>query len=428
MLDRLFKRSEAVQKNQLVQAKQVDETGLENWNVLINQLTNAKSDKLIANTTNAMRFATVYSCINVLSDDISKLPLKTYVKDDKGEIAYDTDSDVHYVVSISPNRYMTPVVYFKLVMVDVNVYGNHYSYIEFDKGRVNQIIPLRADRTQLWWDKEHKNLIYETEINGEKRFLYDYEVLHFKGLTKDGINGISPISACLLQLESMDSALRVNKELIDGGNTPVGILTAPSKIKPENRDIVREEWKRVNSGSNIAIMDMGWEYKNIGISPADMQHLESLRFNQQQIASIFKVPLHKINDLTHATYTNIENQSLDYVKNTLQPIVTMIEQEIQIKLYSTTQRKAGYYCKFNMDSELRGSAVERAKVQEMYIRNGVKTLNEIRGQNEDSPYQGDFANKPWMSLNNVPAENSEEYQKNKFGLSLQGDKDKEKET
>lgn len=381
--------------------------------------------KLVATENNATRFATVYACTNVLSDDIAKLPWKTYRKNEKGEISYDTDSDVHHVLSVRPNRVMNPFTFKKLAMVHLCTYGNHYSYIKFNtKGRVEELIPLDPSSTRLIYDKESDIYGYQTTINERMVYLMDYEVLHLKALSTDGLSGISPLQAVKTQMETMDTAMKLNKGIIDSGNTPEGILTVEGKLGREAKEAVREGWERTNRNEKIAIVDSGLKYQQIGVSQADMQFIDSMKFNERQIASIYKVPLHKINNLDNATYTNIEHQSLDYVKNTLQPHVSQWEEEANYKLYTQRQREEGYYSKFNMDSELRGSASERAKVQEIQIRNGMKTLNEVRGLNEDSPYEGEFAVKPWMSLNNVPAEHAEEYQSNKFGQSLQG---KEKE-
>ncbi len=375
---------------------------------------------LPATENNATRFATVYACTNVLSDDIAKLPWKTYKKNDRGEISPDTDSDVHYVLAVRPNRFMTPFVFKKLAMVHLCTYGNHYSYIKFNvKGRVEELLPLDPSTTQLVYDRKNDIYGYQAVINDRTVYLMDYEVLHLKALSLDGLTGIPPIRAIKIQMETMDAAMKLNKGIIDSGNTPEGILTVEGKLGREAKEAVREGWERTNRNQKIAIVDSGLKYQQIGISQADMEFIDSMKFNERQIASIYKVPLHKINNLDHATYTNIEHQSLDYVKNTLQPHVSQWEEEVNYKLFTKKQRAEGYYSKFNMDSELRGSASERAKVQEIQIRNGMKTLNEVRGLNEDSPYEGEFALKPWMSLNNVPAENAEEYQKNKFGQTLQ---------
>lgn len=373
-----------------------------------------------AKASNALAFPTVWACINVLSDDIAKLPFKTFKKDSKGAIEQVKDNDVHYVLRIKPNRYMTPFTFMKLLVTDVCIHGNFYAYILRDEnGYVEELVPLISSVTQPMMD-DRDDLYYQTNRKGKNVIIASEDVLHIKGMTIDGIVGLSPIQAVRVQLESNDIAGKYNQSLIEDGGAPKGVLKVQGALKAEAKDMARKSWEEVNKGQSIAIIDSGLEYQQIGISQSDMQWLESMKFNQQQIASIFKVPMHKINELDKATYSNIEHQSLDYVKNTLQPWVTQIEEEFGFKLYTEIMQKQDYYVRFNMDSELRGDSEARAKVNEVNLRNGFKTVNEVRSNNEDSPHDLDIANKPLMSLNLAPLENVNMLSQNNFGKYLNG--------
>lgn len=378
----------------------------------------SRNAPLKASTSTALLFNTVYSCINVLSDDVAKLPFNVFQKVDS-KVKLQSDTRAHYLLRKRPNDYMSPFDFIKLIVTDVCVYGNSYTRIVYDeKGNLVSLLPLETAITRPVLDKSTGKLWYVTGTdNGQKAYPAS-EIIHVKGASKNGIVGMSPLDSIRVQLESNDVASRYNLQMIESGGTPQGILSTQAPLGKEAIGKLREEWESTNENKKIAIVTSGLEYKQIGISQSDMQWLESQRFNQQQIAAIYKVPLHKINDLQNATYTNIEHQSLDYVKNTLQPWVTKIEQEFNVKLFTTQEIEDGFYTKFNMDSELRGDSLARAKVNEINVRNGFKTINEIRGLNEDSPYEGEFAAKAWMTLNNVPAESAEDYQKNKFGQSL----------
>lgn len=371
---------------------------------------------------NALLYDTVYSCINVLSDDIAKLPLKTYHRTEEGSIYQVKDNDVHYVLRIRPNRYMSPFTFLKLAITDLMIHGNFYAYIRCDKKtgtKIEELIPLTPNVTHPLLDKKG-NLFYQTTFNGKDITLFADEVIHLKGMSKDGITGMSPIEAVREHIESNQTATRYNNKMLSEGALPQGVLTAQGQLNKDAKDAVRSSWQETNRGQNIAIIDSGLDYKQIGISQKDIQWLDGQRYNTQRIASIFKVPLHKINDLENATYSNIEQQSLDYVKNTLQPLVTQIESEFSFKLYSEELQRNDYYVKFNMDSELRGDSLTRAKVNQIDIQNGFKTLNEIRSQNEDSPYLEDYANEPFITLNIAPAKNIQAFNDNRFGEKLNG--------
>ena len=374
-----------------------------------------------ASPSNALIFDSIFACINVLSDDVAKLPFKTYRKNvTTGEVKQVKDNDVHRLLRVKPNRYMTPFTFLKLIVTDLNIWGNSYTLIAFNKeGGIDELIPLTASVTRPVIDKKG-DLYYQTNYKGKNITLYADEVLHIKGMSTDGITGIAPIESIRTQIESNEIASQYNYKTIESGGLPQGILTVTGVLEPEAKKRVREGWNKTNSGEGIAIVDGGMDYKQIGINHEQLQWLDAQKYNTQRIASIFKVPLHKINDLENATYTNIEHQSIDYVKNTLQPLITQIEQEFSYKLYTKEEAVDGYYVKFNMDSELRGDSESRAKVNQINFSNGFKTMNEVRGSNEDSPYPFDFADEPFVTLNYAPARNIEVLQNNNYGKHLQG--------
>ncbi|MHA6746871.1 phage portal protein, partial [Bacillus subtilis] len=135
-------------------------------------------------------------------------------------------------------------------------------------------------------------------------------VLHFKGMTEDGINGKSPIGVIREQVGAQSAATKFNAKLYKNDATPRGILKVPTLLEEGAKDRARREWDRVNAGRNIAIIDAGLDYQSISMPLQEAQFVESMKFNKAQIASIFKVPLHKINELDRATFSNIEHQSI----------------------------------------------------------------------------------------------------------------------
>ena len=147
------------------------------------------------------------------------------------------------------------------------------------------------------------------------------------------------------------------------------------------------------------------EYQGLGQTIQEMEWLSGQKFNLEMISAVFKVPLHRINQLDRSTFNNIEHQSLEYYKNTLLPLARMMEEEINIKLLSDRELRQGYYVKFNFDAILRPDAITKATVQEINFRNGFKTLNEIRAENEDNAFPDELADKPMMTLNYDVLEN-----------------------
>lgn len=409
IIDRITRKTE---KREVVQSPSgtLMETEGNGWKFLTD-LFGSRPNK--ATPDNAHTFEDIYACVNVLSDDIAKLPIKTYKKT-KGKVERKLDHPVNHILSKKPNKYMPPSVFKKLMMVDVLNGGNFYSLIEFDKyGDITQLIPIAASEIEPVKDGGG-NLWYRRFVNGKEQLLHDWEVVHIRGYTTDGIIGRSPVRVIAESAESNKSATTMNKELMEKGGTPKGILKVPGKLDKPAKDRAKDEWVRVNGQDAIAIIDSGLEYQQLAMNQRDMQFIEAQKYNQQKIAAIYKMPLHKINNLDHATFSNIEHQSIDYVKNTLQPWIVQIEEELNTKLFTPSEQKNGYYVKFTLDSELRGDAESRAKVQETKIRNGVLSINEARGQDELSPFDIEIANEPMATLNYTPLRRLEEYQYTKI--------------
>lgn len=377
-------------------------------------LLNIKSSR--PNEHTASHFEDIYTCINILSDDVAKLPIKVYKRQDN-KIERIKNEPISEVLENKTNSYMIPFTFKKLLMTDVLTNGNFYALIKFgDDGQIEELLPMSASTTTPIVNRDG-SLVYQTTANGKIRNLLPYEVLHIKGYTLDGITGLSPIRVIADSVESNYTATQFNKEMMAKGGTPEGILKVPTQLNKDSRDTVRDEWKKANSAEAIAVIDNGLEYQQVGISQYDMQFIEAQKFNQQKIAAVFKVPMHKINNLERATYSNIEEQSLDYVKNTLTPWVVQIEEEINDKLFIRSEKEEGRYVKFNLASELRGDAQTQAKVEELDLRNGKKTINELRVQNEMSPFEADWADKPLITLNYTFADHLLDYQNARYGVN-----------
>lgn len=365
---------------------------------------------------NADVFDDIYSCVNILSDDISKLPIKVYKKtDDKIVRVSKKDHNVARLLSGRPNKYMNINDYIKLLMVDVLLDGNHYTLLKFDKdGDVESLIPLPSS-TQPVKDPEG-NLWYQTNINNEVKVLYPWEVIHVKGFTRDGINGKSPIAVIASRVESNELANKYNSNLLEKGGAPKGILKVPGMLNEDAKNKAKAEWKRVNGADAIAVIDSGLEYQQLGMTNDDMQFIDSQKFNTQKISAIYKVPLHKLNELGRATYANIEHQALEYVKNALQPWITRIEIEFNTKIFTELEQREEYYIKFNLDSELRGDSKTRAEVHKLQLESGLITLDDGRTDNERSPYDAEWSNVPFITLNWTQADNLVRYQNAKAGV------------
>ena len=378
------------------------DTTLSGWTTIITDL-NTKSETATSN--NALTFASVYACVQAIADDMAAMPLQAFKStDNKRERVREHAAD--YVLTKRTNRNMNPFNWKKLVLTDLLTYGNHYSLIAFGSdGQVQELIPLNAAATKVYQDSNTNEIFYRTTHHNETKDLLNYEVFHVRNMSKDGIEGISPILTLKDNIESNASADMLNHSLVSSGGVPKGIIKVAASLNEDSKERVKAEWKKVNSGNAVGVLDSGMDFQSLGQSIQEMEWLKGQKFNLEMISAVFKVPLHRINQLDRATFSNIEHQSLEYYKNTLLPLARMIEEEINFKLFSDREIKQGYYVKFNFDAILRPDSITRATVQEVNYRNGFKTLNDIRAENEDDAYPDEMADKPMMTLNYDALEN-----------------------
>ena len=242
-------------------------------------------------------------------------------------------------------------------------------------------------------------------------------MLHIRNIGITGLKGMSPISVARETIGSQMASQKYVSKFYKNGTTAKGVLTVPGvTLKPEAKKIVREEWEKMNTGmtnaNRIAILDSGITYQDLTMSQADAQFIETQKLNTTDIARIYNVPPHMIGDLEHATFSNIEHQAISFVKNTLQPLLVSWEQAIQYQLFTPTEQKK-YYCKYNVDSELRGDSKSRAEYYEIMERIGAYNIDEIRNKEDLSELENGLGKKHLISLNYTLLELLEEYQMGK---------------
>ncbi|AIC95448.1 phage portal protein [Shouchella lehensis] len=377
----------------------------------------ASGEKVSENT--ALVHPDIFTCVNVLSDDIAKLPIHMFQKKD-GATHQVSNHPVSKLLSLRPNKYMTAFTWKKLMMVHVGIWGNGYSYIETDKdGSITAFIPLNPAYTSPHIDPKTGLLWYETMINNTRHELISDEVLHFKGLSNDGIIGKSPITVLREHVGAQSAATKYNSRLYKNDATPRGILKVPQMLEEDAKTSARREWKRVNRGENIAIIDAGLEYQSISMPLQDAQFVESMKYNKAVISALYKVPMHKVNELDRATFNNIEHQGIEYVKNSLQPYIVNFEQEIQVKAYTNHELDVmNYYIKFNVNSELRGDSKSRAEFYEIMHRISTMNPDEIRDKEDMNPIEN--GDRYMSSLNFTFLDILEDYQLAKSGAMKGG--------
>ena len=334
----------------------------------------------------ALQHIAVYACVRVLSEAIAQLPLHVYKYNDKGKERV-PQHPLYFLLHDQPNPEMTSFVFRETLMSHLLIYGNAYAQIiRNGRGDVLGLYPLMPDKMKV--DRDEKNrLIYiysrydEANPNLKEQgdiVLYADEVLHIPGLGFDGLVGYSPIALAKNAIGISIACEEYGASFFGNNANPSGVLEHPGVIK--NPDKLRDAWHRAYGGRNahkVAVLEEGVKFTPISIPNNKAQFLETRKFQIEEIARMYRVPLHMIGDLDHATFSNVEHLSLDFVKYSLDPWIVRWEQGLQKALLSDSE-KGQYFIKFNVDGLLRGDYASRMQGYSIGIQNGFLCPNDVR--------------------------------------------------
>lgn len=341
----------------------------------------------------AMQMTAVYSCVRILSEAVAGLPLHFYRYTDDGGKEKAIDHPLYSLLHDEPNPEMTSFVFRETLMTHLLLWGNAYAQIiRNGKNEIIALYPLMPNKMDVSRDKSGQ--LYYTYVTqpeeahtmkGNIVYLNPSEVLHIPGLGFDGLVGYSPIAMAKNAIGMAVACEEYGAKFFANGAAPGGVLEHPGTIKDPQR--VRESWQSTFGGSGnsnkVAVLEEGMKYTPIGISPEQAQFLETRKFQINEIARIFRVPPHMVGDLEKSSFSNIEQQSLEFVKYTLDPWIVRWEQSIRRALLSS-EEKQKYFVKFNLEGLLRGDYQSRMNGYAIGRQNGWMSANDIRElENQD---------------------------------------------
>ena len=335
----------------------------------------------------AMQMTAVYACVRILSEAIAGLPLHLYRYNGDGGKEKAVNHPLYLLLHDEPNPEMSSFVFRETLMTHLLLWGNAYAQIiRNGKGEIVALYPLMPNRMTVDRDEQGR-LYYSYQMSnsdaptmpGGTVILKPSDVLHVPGLGFDGLVGYSPIAMAKNAIGLAIATEEYGAKFFANGATPGGLLEYPGVVKDPDR--VRESWNRGFAGSQnsgkVAILENGMKYTPISISPEQAQFLETRKFQINEIARIFRVPPHMVGDLEKSSFSNIEQQSLEFVKYTLDPWVVRWEQSIQRTLL-TQDEKRQYFVKFNLEGLLRGDYKSRMEGYAVGINNGFMSVNDVR--------------------------------------------------
>ena len=371
--------------------KPVDKAADAGYSFLFGRTTSGKP----VNERTAMQTTAVYACVRILAEAVASLPLHVYEYQDDGGKKLVHDHPLYYLLHDEPNPEMTSFVFRETLMSHLLIWGNAYAQIIRDgAGRVLGLYPLLPDKMDVQRD-DRGNIYYVYSRNSDENPMFkEYgdirlkaeDVFHIPGLGFDGLIGYSPIAMAKNAVGMTLACEEYGASFFANGANPGGVLEHPGVLKDPSK--VRESWNSVYRGVNnahkIAVLEEGMKYQQIGIPPEEAQFLETRKFQINEIARLYRIPPHMVGDLDKSSFSNIEQQSLEFVKYTLDPWVIRWEQSLQRSLLLPGE-KGKYFIKLNVDGLLRGDYQSRMNGYAVGRQNGWFSANDIREMENMNP-------------------------------------------
>lgn len=335
----------------------------------------------------AKRISTAYRCANILSDDIASMPLQVY-NSFRGTIRRiypdAVTRNTAYLVEKQPNRWMTPFIFKKTVMDWLIWWGNAYIWQPPQAERELFILPASSTKPEI---DEGGNLWYEVRMpNGEELYLPDVEVVHLMINTQDGINGRGVLTYARETLARQSNAHETQDDIAASKLNPTASIWVNGEIDKPAREVVKKSYLDAVNGGVVVFDQKIAKFETITMKPSDAQFLETVNATDLEIANFFGIPAYKLG-LGKQSYESNEQQNLEYLKSSLNPILVQWEQAGNLRWFSEADQPFTYL-KWNREALLQTDSKTRAEVMKLKIESGQLSPNEARGIDDLNGYPG----------------------------------------
>lgn len=355
------------------------------------------------NDQTALSCMAVYAAVRLLSETVGSLPGHVMRMTDVGKEKALTHP-IYSLIHEQPNPEQTAMEWRETAMCHLLLRGNHYSEKQYDNGgRLIALWPLHPDKVRIERPSPNAPLSYIVTVpgSGEHR-LGPQQILHLRGLGSNGITGWSPIAVARQSVGLAIAAQEYGARLFRNDTRPGGVLEHPAKLSDPVLKRLRESIELAHQGLSNAhrmmILEEGMKWQQIGINPDDAQFLESRKFSVTEIARMFNIPPHFLRDLERATFSNIEQQAIEFVVYSLRPWCVRLEQRLKIELLSP-QDRVTHFIKFNVDGLLRGDIASRYNAYHVAKQDGWINADEIRELEDLNPIPGGKGQDYWQPVN-----------------------------
>ncbi len=361
----------------------------------------------------AMRHTAVYAAVKLLAETLASLPLSVYRRLPDGGKKALTEHPLHNLLHYQPNHYQSSFEFREMMQGHIGLRGNCYALKHVNAvGQIDALEPLHPNRVTPAWN-ENGRIIYKVltpvskgaEIGFVEKVYTAEEIFHVRGLTLDGLIGLSPIAHHRETIGLGMAAQEYGNRFFSNDATPKGVLEYPGSFKnDEDFNQFRARWQSSQGGANrgkTAVLENGMKYNDIGMTNEDAQFLDTKKYNVTDIARIFNIPPHMIGDLEKATFSNISDQAIQFVVHTMRPWFVRWEQAFKRDMIVEDD----VFVEFNVDALLRGNIKDRYAAHAVGINTGFLTRNEARAMENKNPLPG--LSEPLTPLNMDKGANEE---------------------
>ena len=361
----------------------------------------------------ALRYTTVLICVRVLAESVASLPCILYKRRADGGKDRATDHPLYKVLHDQANSWNTAFEYTEGTMVNLATRGNGFAYVDRNrKGQTIGLVPLNPDGVTITQAMDWSPKYEAVMPDNSKAKLSSKEMHHIRGPLPKGYVGQSMISLAREAIGLGLAAEHFSAHLYANGIKPTGVLTHPGKVGVEATENLRSQFASkyagISNGGKPLLLEEGMTWTSMSITPKDAEFISSRKFQRSEIAGIFRVPAHLVNDLEKATFSNIEFQTLDFIIHSLRPWLVRWEQAINRDLLSEQDRAEGYFCEFLLDAMLRGDTKSRYEAHSLAIQNKWMNRNEVRIKENMNPVEGgDVFENPAIQVNDPAKEAGE---------------------
>lgn len=360
---------------------------------------------VMVNQASAMQVSAVYACVSILSYDIAKLGASIFRGERLGKRQKATD---HYLFALfkQPAPWLTWFEFCGMLQSSVLLRGNGYAVILRDyRGKPQALVPVNPDRVAMW-EAPDGSLFYMVTrsglhemavLRGEPLLIPSEDIFHLKALTLNGLLGLSPISMARESIGLAIAQEQLASRWAANSAKPSGVLQTEQKLSPEAAERLMESWRNLNSGlynaGKTAILEQGLKWQALAMTSQDMEFIASRKFQLEEIARIFRVPLHMLGELSRTTGNSITQQAQEYINYSLSTWIEMWEQRIPFTFDLDPQ---SMFIEFDVDRLIRADISTRYAAHRIALGGtGWLTVNEVREiESEEKVEGGDTVFRP----------------------------------